>query len=118
MQLRLLDGDDILVEQIGSVVLRMLCSIAVSANVAPGSKGAARLFSSPTRGVHPDFDEDWKEFVQPDLRVLFQSCLEVIADDLRALAPAGGLPPYSLRIPAPHLRSWIHGLNQARLAIA
>jgi hypothetical protein len=81
-----------------------------------------RLFPMPTRGREPDFEEDWRSYVEPGLRQLFQSSLETIRDDLKNVSPAGDDDDdddtRTLRIPLKHVDAWIHGLNQARLALA
>ncbi len=77
-----------------------------------------RLFSSPSAGKEPRFDEEWREYVEPDLREWFQSAAEIVAGDLKRLAPSGSSGSRSIRICPEHLDAWIHVLNQARLALA
>lgn len=78
-----------------------------------------RLFSTPTDGREPAFDEEWRDYVEPTLRQLFQTSLETIREDLQMLQPpAPGGHDGILRIPIAHLDAWIHGLNQARIALA
>ena len=101
----------------------------------------ARLFSEPMTGADDgdEFLEDWKSFVEPEIRDLFVSAREIVAEDLAAL-PASGLPPsaaktaegygelfdpiafvpteHSLTIPANHMEAWLRVLNQARLVLA
>lgn len=74
-----------------------------------------RLFGPPTGGKDPDADAEWQEMVEPELRELFQSHLDVVTADLGHLKLVDG--EGMLRIPAEHIRAWIHTLNQARLAI-
>jgi hypothetical protein len=79
-----------------------------------------RLFPSPSDGREPQFDGEWVSYVEPSLRQLFQTSLEIIREDLQTLAPpeAPGSDDGVLRIPIAHLDAWIHGLNQARIALA
>jgi len=77
----------------------------------------ARLFPPPSGGSDDDLDADWKSYVEPDLRHIFQSSLEVIEQDLAALDQNPSGRRRDLRIPVSHLNAWIHGLNQARLAL-
>jgi hypothetical protein len=74
-----------------------------------------RLFGGPTGGKDPDADAEWKEVVEPELDELFQSHVEVVAADLENMREIEG--EMTLRVPAEHIRAWIHTLNQARLAI-
>lgn len=108
----------------------------------PGDHAAARarLSSEPMTGEHDgdEFLDDWKEFVQPEIRNLFLSAREIVVGDLATL-PKSGLPPslqaeqgygelfdpiafvpteHSLTIPASHMEAWLRVLNQARLVIA
>jgi hypothetical protein len=74
-----------------------------------------RLFGGPTGGNDPEADADWKDVVEPELRELFDSHIDVVERDLQNLRQLDG--ESSLRVPADHLRAWVHTLNQARLAI-
>ena len=77
-----------------------------------------RLFCQPTGGREPEFERDWKEYVQPDLRNIFETAREVVEADLREFEPAESDESSSLRIPVKNMEAWIHTLNQARLAIS
>ena len=77
-----------------------------------------RLFSSPTAGKEPRFDLEWRQYVEPGLREWFQSAAEIVAGDLKRLAPTAPAGSRLLRIPSEHLDAWVHVLNQARLALA
>ena len=105
----------------------------------PGAR--ARLFSEPMSEAEDgdDFIEDWKNFVQPEIRDLFLSAREIVNGDL-AVLPACGPPPssadagesdgglfnpaafipseHSLTIPSSHMEAWLRVLNQARLVLA
>jgi hypothetical protein len=76
----------------------------------------SRLFGTPTGGRDREADAEWRELNDPELRSLFQSHIDVVADDLKKLS--GGPEERELSIPLEHLPAWIHTLNQARLAIA
>ena len=87
----------------------------------PGDNAAARarLFSAPTHAPEEvELAEDWKQYVVPGLQKLFQSSLEVIEHDLQDLRIDKKAGDGALPIPYDHLEQWIHGLNQARLALA
>ena len=89
-------------------------------SAAPGEDPAARarLYSSPTGGAEPEFDEEWQEYIEPGLREQFQTNLSLVETDLAALPAQGSEDAAVLRIPVDHLDSWINALNQARLALA
>jgi Domain of unknown function (DUF2017) len=74
-----------------------------------------RIFSSPTAGADPAADEEWRENVEPEMRELFQSHVDVVAGDLAAMTEKEG--DLTLEIPLENARAWIHTLNQARLAL-
>ena len=78
-----------------------------------------------------EFNDDWKNYVEPELQELFQSAREIVARDLAQLPPATAHPPVgsfesaafapsrdALEIPLRHAEAWLSVLNQARLGIA
>jgi hypothetical protein len=85
----------------------------------PGHDEAAnrRLFSSPSGGTDPEFDSEWRSYVEPGLRELFQSHLEVVQQDLEDL-PRRPDGQCSVEFPMSHVEHWLGALNQARLALA
>lgn len=77
----------------------------------------ARLFSEPA--TEEEMCAEWKLYVQPELRRLFQSATETVRGDLKPLN--GTKKPFAdctLRIPRAHSEAWLSALNQARLVIA
>jgi hypothetical protein len=102
-------------DEIGSELLRQ---ILPSARADDDPLVRDRLYSSPTRGRDPEFDRDWKELVDPDLRELFRDAQQVVERDLKRLFAKNAAAADVLRIPVKHLDAWIHTLNQARLALA
>lgn len=118
MHIRRLNQHAIALEEIDPFCARLLTGIALRADPAGDPAARARLFSTPTHGAEPETDADWKEYVEPDLRRIFQDAIDVVKGDLGGFPPEGGGPPYELRIPLAHLDAWIHALNQARLALA
>ena len=75
-----------------------------------------RLYSSP--GVDQEFEREWQQYVEPELRQMFRGALDVIDADLASIATESSEELRELRLPLQHLEAWIHGLNQARLALA
>lgn len=83
----------------------------------PGPACEARFFPKPTAGQDSKADGDWKQFVRPELEELFSESRRRIARDLEGIC-ATGRGGYALEIPEANRWEWIHGLNQARLALA
>ena len=97
----------------------LLHQIRLSANPEGDRAAKERLFPSPTRGMDEEFDEEWIEYITPELAELFASSIQVIEKDLADFPPS--LPAddhHTLELPISHLEAWIHGLNQARLVTA
>lgn len=118
MQVTRLDSRTLVLSQLNNVCCELLRQVAPSAEPGDNGPARARLFPSPTGGREPDADRDWREYVEPDLRRLFQDAREVVKEDVKHLAPEGRKQGHMLRIPVKNLEAWIHALNQARLAIA
>ncbi len=79
------------------------------------------------------FVQDWRDYVQPELREMFRSAREVVLEDLQELpaadpkidarfgpldSPAFYPTKHRLEIPREHADAWLGVLNQARLVIA
>jgi hypothetical protein len=93
----------------------------IPASTSPDGVPAAeqRLFTVPTNGKEPELCAEWKAYVEPELRRLFQSATETVATDLEQLdGNEKSLANRTLRIPAKHADAWLSALNQARLVIA
>ena len=116
MTIRRPDLETVELDPLNSTIHELLQRIVPSA-ASDDPAVEARLFPAPSGGADHGLDSDWKSYVEPDLRQLFQSSLETIAEDLAPLAPPRSKGPDTLRLPVSHLEAWIHGLNQARLAI-
>ena len=112
--------DQIIIDQLDPFAFEMLMLIPVSSNPEGIPEAEDRLFSSPET-VSSEFSEDWKSYVEPELRHLFQSAVEVVESDLQAMdhamSESGGSTP-ELHIPSKHIEAWVSALNQARLVIS
>jgi len=78
-----------------------------------------RLFSLPIDASEAELCAEWKIYVEPELRRLFQSATETVTADLKPLN--GKAKPFAnctLRIPLKNADAWLNALNQARLVIA
>ena len=93
----------------------------IPASAKPGGVPAAeqRLFSRPTIEKESEASAEWKLYVEPELRRLFQTATETVAGDLEQLnGNEKSLANRTLRIPSKHADAWLSALNQARLVIA
>lgn len=117
MEITRIDSHTLVLSHLNAVCAELLRQIVSSAD--PGEEGPARarIFQTPTAGREPAADRDWHEYVEPDLRRLFQDALDLVAGDLKQMSVASRRSGQSLPIPAKNLEPWIHALNQARLAI-
>jgi hypothetical protein len=118
MKILRLDEKTVALEEIDSVVADLLRKIAPSADPTGSEAATARLFPRPTGGREPTAEEEWREYVEPDLRELFRDAVGVVEDDLKNLPATGPGALRGLNLPVKHLEAWIHALNQARLALA
>ena len=81
------------------------------------AEAEARLFSRPS--AEKEICAEWKSYVEPELRRLFRSATETVADDLVQLnGNEKSLRNSTLTIPFEHADAWLNALNQARLVIA
>jgi len=93
----------------------------IPASADPGGVPAAdeRLFSPPTYEKEAEICAEWKLYVQPELRRLFQTATQTVAADLEQLnGNEKSFVNRTLRIPSKHAHAWLSALNQARLVIA
>ena len=95
----------------------LLRQIPSCANPEGQSEAEARLFSRPS--AEDELCAEWKSYVEPELRRLFRSATETVADDLAQLnGNEKSLRNRALAIPLEHADAWLNALNQARLVIA
>jgi hypothetical protein len=107
------------ISELDPFLAELLRQIPASANPDGTPAAEQRLFSSPTTGKDAEICAEWKMYVEPELRRLFQSATETVAGDLEQLnGNEKSLANRTLRIPAKHSDAWLSALNQARLAIA
>lgn len=134
MKLRRQENNEALVvlEEIEPFFLELLRSLPASSDPGDNAAARARLFSAPmSPGSDGDeFNDDWKEFVEPELAELFQSARDIVIGDLAPLPPPAGhsltesleaaFAPsrVTLEIPRRHAEAWLSVLNQARLSVA
>ena len=104
----------------------MLSRLPESADPSDCEQALDRLFPSP---LAPDADldgdksfsleNDWEEYIKPELRVEFRDALKIVADDLGKsnMTKEGDLNHYQFIIPTAHANQWCSALNQARIVI-
>jgi hypothetical protein len=113
------DEKTVLLSRLDALLSELLRRVPQSAD--PGDNAAARerLFSAPTHDrKEKEFLSDWSDYIEPELAKLFLSSLEVIERDLKRLRIDKVTGEATLSLAASHLEAWIHGLNQARLALS
>lgn len=113
------NGGSLQISEIDPFLAELLRQIPVSTNPDAVPAAEQRLYSAPATPNEKEFCAEWKIYVEPELRRLFQTANETVEDDLRQLAESE--KPFSnstLRIPCEHSEAWLNTLNQARLAIA
>jgi Domain of unknown function (DUF2017) len=110
-------GDELQISELDPFLAELLRQIPGSTNPEGESEAEARLFSRPS--AEREICAEWKSYVEPELRLLFRSAIETVADDLTQLnGNRKSFHNCTLRIPFEHADAWLNALNQARLVIA
>ena len=110
-------GDALQISDLDPFLAELLRQIPQSTNPAGAASAEARLFSRPS--AEKEICAEWKSYVEPELRRLFRSSTETVADDLAQLnGNEKSLSNCTLHIPIQHGDAWLNTLNQARLVIA
>ena len=107
------------ISEIDPFLAELLRQIPASTKTESVSAAERRLFSAPAVPDEKELCAEWKIYVEPELRRLFQSATETVESDLRQLGDND--KPFAnctLRIAHEHSDAWLNALNQARLAIA
>ena|SRR5438105_4723746 len=99
-------------------LVELLQQIPVSADPSDSDAARERLFSKPAD--EPETNQEWKDYVEPELAELFESAMETVKRDLKRVRKDENSVEgeYRLRIPPRHYDAWLNALNQARLALA
>jgi hypothetical protein len=118
MQLARIDPQTVALRGLDPFDCELLRQIVPSASPGDHPAARARLYSAPTAGADPKFDEEWQEYVEPDLREQFEASRSLVERDLARLAAGPDEEMAALDIPVAHLDSWISALTQARLVLA
>ena len=109
-------GEALQISDLDPFLAELLRQIPESANTKGVSEAEARLFTQPSG--EKEICAEWKTYVEPELRRLFRSATETVADDLTQLnGNEKSLQNRTLAIPFEHADAWLNALNQARLVI-
>jgi hypothetical protein len=112
-------GDEMEVSDLDPFLAELLRQIPESTNADDSPAAQKRLFSSPANTSENEICQEWKVYVEPELRRLFQSSTETVSADLEQLnGKEKSVRNCTLKIPIGHADAWLNALNQARLAIA
>ena len=107
------------ISELDPFLAELLRQIPASANTESAPAAEQRIFSPPTNDKEAEFCAEWKMYVEPELRRLFQTATQTVGADLEQLnGNEKSLANYTLRIPTKHADAWLSALNQARLVIA
>ena len=112
-------GNQLEISDLDPFLAELLRQIPASTDPSGAPAAEERLFSSPVDTRENEACREWKLYVEPELRRLFQSATETVSADLQQLNgkehSAGNC---TLRIPTEHADAWLNALNRARLVIA
>ena len=107
------------IAELDPFLAELLRQIPASANPEGASAAEERIFSRPAKGSEPELCAEWKMYVEPELRRLFETATQTVAGDLEQLnGNEKNLANRTLWIPVKHADAWLSALNQARLVIA
>jgi hypothetical protein len=100
-------------------LFELLRQLEPAATLGPDDPATGRFFPIPASEEERMINEDWREFVTPELRHLFEEALQTVKRDLESVEPVSGDPDkLGVIIPLEHADAWLNALNQARLALA
>jgi hypothetical protein len=103
--------------EIDPFLAELLRQIPESTHAEGDAAAQARVYTVPA--ADEEFENEWKLYIQPELKRLFESATETVAEDLKQLC--GNEKAFANRalvIPQAHADAWLNALNQARLVIA
>jgi hypothetical protein len=112
-------NDCLEISELDPFLAELLRQIPESTQTEGVENARQRVFSSPAAASERELCAEWKLYVEPELRRLFQTATETVAADLQQLN--GSTKPFAnctLRIPTANAEAWLNALNQARLVIA
>src|SRR4029077_1194337 len=78
-------NDHIEISELDPFLAELLRQIPASANPDGVHAAEQRLFSRPSNGKQTELCAEWRMYVEPELRRLFQTARETVAADLTAV---------------------------------
>lgn len=121
MNVRRLDEENLLLDGLDPFLVEILRQLPAAATTGAVEDDPAvqRLYPDPADPTEKQTNEEWQEFVTPELRRLFESATETLVGDLANIASVEDeVAKFAVPIPAKHCDAWLNALNQARLALA
>ncbi|HWB61388.1 MAG TPA: hypothetical protein VG733_18040 [Chthoniobacteraceae bacterium] len=122
------DPETLAIRGINAFAASLLRRIPFEADPGGDAAARARLYTKPTQtgqGRHAkELNEEWAQYVEPELRHLFQTANETVFEDLKQIHKTGrehddhNEETYEMVIPVVHIEQWLNTLNQARLVMA
>jgi hypothetical protein len=107
------------IRELDPFLAELLRQIPDSVDTKNSPAAEERLFSAPAGPEEREFRSEWKVYIVPELRRLFQSATDTVRQDLEQLhCKKKPFANCTLKIPLAHADAWLNALNQARLAIA
>lgn len=114
-------GEEWILSDMGEVEWHMLTQLPQAADASRSEQGRRRLFPEITGATHPEIQEDWRQFVQPEIESRFSEEIQMVVQDMQRVeetrARRGREMRRRLRIPVSHAETWYSVLNQARLIL-
>lgn len=143
MRLRILKSGSLALSRLNPLEVDALLRIPQHADPTDVPEAKTRLFQNPvvmqdfseTPGV-ASMNEDWQDYVIPEMEQLFAGCIDEVRSDLGRLRPhvRKNTPPpaesegeeeaaettvqFRLTIPRANTEAWFRAMNQARLVMA
>jgi uncharacterized protein DUF2017 len=112
-------NDEIELSELDPFLAELLRQIPASANPEGVPAAEERIYSPPMNGKETEICAEWKLYVEPELRRIFQTATETVAADLEQLnGNEKKFANRTMRISSKHADAWLSALNQARLVIA
>ena len=106
------------ISEIDPFLAELLRQIPASTSTDGAPAAEQRVFSPPANG-EAELCAEWKMYVEPELRRLFETATQTVGADLEQLnGNEKSIANCTLRIPTKHADAWLSALNQARLVIA
>src|SRR5213075_2579621 len=104
------------ISELDPFLAELLRQIPTSANTEGAPAAEQRIFTAPASGKETELCAEWKMYVEPELRRLFQTATQTVGADLEQLnGNEKSLANSTLRIPTKHADAWLSVLNKARL---